>query len=1237
MSTLFIPIIGAISAGKSTFLNGLLGINVLEAGLTTTTKFICLIKNSENTVFYHVIPKRENNSVIFIKDDEETKGEDQIKKRIEKINENLINKKGTKNDIFYILEIPIKNIENKMILENCYFMDIPGLNENDNEYIENIFSLITINDILFEIIIFDSTNISSDDTLSILKSLKNKNVMKNKDNIFILNKIDQCTKNGDENIINEFKKYFYETFEDEKNENNSQIKINLSENYFIPFNSILYIAENKLNNEFTSLLIFEIYNYLENYKLKYSSFFEFIKKKIEFINKYIKIDIDKEIKKIEENDIQIIINSVDNIKLMFKNNSELQIGINLSKKSCEKEIKKLYIIYKLKKYEIFHSKMYEYLHEVIKNVKINNTNNLDCPPNIEEDLKNKNQKKLQYELYIENTNEKSYLSLINNYNKLLIKINIENKNYEDYIKEFSLENLYKFDFFKLFNNIDKLLDGLKEIFTYKLPKINKINNNIKLTITPINILGEYNLFIPKEIPDNISIIKDLDNFLCKTLKEIDPNNELKNFKNNLQTLRENILGRKIRISLIGNISVGKSTVLNCIIGTNLLPSKDSECTYRGVIIRYKNENEFKLYKTRLITRGKGFDQYYFFEDEKKSFCEGEINIKNYLENKNNDKKIEDEDAYVVITGKLKIFDFIELDNNIINKIEFIDLPGNNRENNIFNKKEYYKKILKFSNCCIYINDPKSLESQYNIEKISYQYNEDKNKVFPNLKTEFIKTCIFLVNKSDYINSKKDKEKIKNIFVGNIKKMESNVEENENNINLSFFSGKSFLYYLDIQKNFVELFEKNPLQLIKNYYKNWFNDFDDNNFQDFIYNKILSPIEENFDLDLEEEIEIPDDYNNKLNDAFNCIINNKIKNLNTNEIISKLYSLYYQIKNKNYNETIYSKLFFNKLKEVILFSENLQNKNLKFSIDEFISQTDLLFEKKINEQDEKDLKQLNYIQDNVIPKLDSIFNKFKDEMEQITQNAKSSCVELIDSEIDNASDRLKDAGNKIEKAIEILENKIGEIIKNMSLKTEKKVQNFKNQIENLIRESIDEFQMKEIHDINIENNNSLKKTIFYGVLTSAFTSLGSMFGLSQFITVTILKSYTGVVTVNVGGSLAGLATASGSLSATGIGIGIGIGIAVAVGGIFLYKYLTKSKKYRETLEKFKDQIIDKFNEELSSINDQINISHDSLFNNLNTQVELRKKNINIDFNDWKELKDVYTNLKLNIQNRINNTK
>ena len=211
----YIPIIGAISAGKSTFLNAFLGINILETGLTTTTKFVCLIKNSQNISFYHVIPKNEDNKISLIKEGNEIKSETQIKQKIEEINERLTKKQGTKDDIFYVLEIPIKNIDNSLLLESTYFMDVPGLDEEGSEYIQNIFSIINLDDILFEIIIFDSTNIGSDTILNILKKLKSKNVLKTKNNLFILNKIDQVTKGG-ENIETIFKKYFYETFEDEK-------------------------------------------------------------------------------------------------------------------------------------------------------------------------------------------------------------------------------------------------------------------------------------------------------------------------------------------------------------------------------------------------------------------------------------------------------------------------------------------------------------------------------------------------------------------------------------------------------------------------------------------------------------------------------------------------------------------------------------------------------------------------------------------------------------------------------------------------------------------------------------------------------------------------------------------------------------------------------------------------------------------------------------------------------------
>ena len=168
----FIPIIGVISAGKSTFLQGLLGTNVFETGSTTTTKFVCLIKNSKQTKFYHVKPKE--GEVDFVKEGEETIGEDNIKKKIEEVNSDLSKVKATKENIFYMLEIPIKGIENDSLLEQCYFMDIPGLNEESSSYIDIIFSYLKLDDIKFEIIIFDSTNIGSVNIINIINKLGKK-------------------------------------------------------------------------------------------------------------------------------------------------------------------------------------------------------------------------------------------------------------------------------------------------------------------------------------------------------------------------------------------------------------------------------------------------------------------------------------------------------------------------------------------------------------------------------------------------------------------------------------------------------------------------------------------------------------------------------------------------------------------------------------------------------------------------------------------------------------------------------------------------------------------------------------------------------------------------------------------------------------------------------------------------------------------------------------------------------
>ena len=229
----------------------------------------------------------------------------------------------------------------------------------------------------------------------------------------------------------------------------------------------------------------------------------------------------------------------------------------------------------------------------------------------------------------------------------------------------------------------------------------EINNNNDLNINIIN-LDNQNI----DNSNNNEIIKslnELDNFLKDTFKRIVPKNELEGFNSSLLSLREGIIGRKIRIPFIGNISVGKSTILNCIIGEDILPVNYKVCTYRGIIIRHAENESFKLYKTKLITKGQGKDEYNYFMDEKIPYLAGIKEIKSFLNIKNNDKKIEDKDAYFVITGNLKIFDFIKLNKEIISKIEFIYLPGLNKEENDFKKNEYHKKILRFSDCCVYVN------------------------------------------------------------------------------------------------------------------------------------------------------------------------------------------------------------------------------------------------------------------------------------------------------------------------------------------------------------------------------------------------------------------------------------------------------------------------------------------------------------------------------------------------------
>ena len=253
--------------------------------------------------------------------------------------------------------------------------------------------------------------------------MKKKNCLTKKNNIYILNKIDQCTKGGEGDIIDTFKASFYETFEDDKNKER-EIEINIYDNYFIPMNSILYNAECRIKDDFKSALIFELYTFLE-YKDNTGiiNFYEFIRKRTETLIEQGKIDIQNEVNNLNDKDFETINNSLDEVNLMTKYFDDFSLGLDFKNKrkfgNQLKDIKKFFANHKSGKYIFYHSDNYNKIQEIIKNININNSD-LSSPPNV----------------YFENKNNNHINNLLNKENKILVKEEKrEKKSKEKKIKE----------------------------------------------------------------------------------------------------------------------------------------------------------------------------------------------------------------------------------------------------------------------------------------------------------------------------------------------------------------------------------------------------------------------------------------------------------------------------------------------------------------------------------------------------------------------------------------------------------------------------------------------------------------------------------------------------------------------------------------------------------------------------------------------------------------------------------
>ena len=122
--------------------------------------------------------------------------------------------------------------------------------------------------------------------------------------------------------------------------------------------------------------------------------------------------------------------------------------------------------------------------------------------------------------------------------------------------------------------------------------------------------------------------------------------------------------------IVGLNNAGKSTILNDIIGYNLLPTGSEITTKKGILIRYCNKDYPEIHKVK-------FQKYAIGELFKYEAClgKGVKNVKDLLKNINENFANNEDDFYYEVYTNIKFFEENPFYQKLKDKICFIDLPG----------------------------------------------------------------------------------------------------------------------------------------------------------------------------------------------------------------------------------------------------------------------------------------------------------------------------------------------------------------------------------------------------------------------------------------------------------------------------------------------------------------------------------------------------------------------------------
>ena len=1068
-----VPIAAMVSTGKSKILNILFNIEFLECKAGIGTKFVNILRynpNIEKPIFYHLLCKeKEDGEYVFYKDpvSEPIIGEEDIIEENKNIN-NILSAKLDMNyeEIFYMTELnDVGFIKDKEYLLTHDLCDIPGLSEYQN----------------------NDNNTKEENDLP-----KENNNPKKDDDTFE----DLLEKGKQFGLVYKPKKPI------ETEQNNNQATNDYKEEQ----DDLYYKIDVKNEKTYTTEVFKRIKNYIDGAIIVLSIENYYFIENFEIIIKLYKI-INKEFHNflIILNKIDLSTNTITDIEkckgLFLKYfpkcktfNFNLNTFVPLSAIQVQNELLMKTSFKHLIKYHF-----YNYASLIKQDKLINGTPHcktfinhlLDFITNVTPIKKKQTIENQVEEFSKSEENEKCENEIRLTIRELEDTFKADDLNIgisEEEISTLEDDNNNSFENFESeTNNDDDDINNLKPSYIIKmiyilfkekkfLPPISD-NTNKLLNYFTIKNLQKIQIFKENEKSEitklNNDIIDQLKVF-CQEIKNSKTQNEkFENITNELIRIIEFLkIYDVIFIPFLGPSNAGKSTIINGIIGYEILPSDLNECTKRGIIIKYWPSDEPSIRKANFKEEHfLGQINYYF--EAGNLIGTGIKQVKDTLKGLNYEFNEKEEDSFYYIKTKIKLFDDLEFDDSLKNMIYLIDLPGFGTEN-VF-EKEIYNKVLSICNSFIFVVRNSVIKDKTNQQMVKRIFEQAKNqkKVFI---SKFLKSCLFIFNNDkDQSTTQEDLD----IARKDIRYLLNNNDSNndvleDDDIKACFFNAKYYFNYCSNYNYFFninELFEmehKNYLEAKCNLYKQPNNKKinPNNSFFDYLYNILLSKVKNEFKEKISRNQSINENIKSIANEKINKIKNEDTTDIPTNQNKNKILQLLsFGQENISKIKTLKESGVEN-IKNALSFQINFINKSkqgkLHEELNNVIDLLDMFFRRDFSER-KKDLTRIDEFKINmkyVKEGLDLLIKKNKEKAQMLEDNYIDEVIESLNSKKNDLEQLLKN--DKKEGVLERINQEIFSSLESLHQKLIQYIESNENSSWNLLKEAknyVDEFEKK----------------------------------------------------------------------------------------------------------------------------------------------------------------------------------